>query len=669
MGDGKNFEDFVGLYSLSKTLRFELKPVGKTKENIKEENWVLERDEQRNKDYIKIKPLFDKLHDEFIQESLSDVKIDWSDFYDFYVAYKSKMRNKSALSAKDLKQIWDEFESRQKKLRKDIVELYKKTADEWKSRYINDKWKAILKEKWYKILTENKILKVLEEIYEGQSDELDVIKNFDWFFTYFVGFNQNRENYYDDWEKSTAVAYRIVNQNFLTFCNNVLLKEKIVEIGLSDDEKQIFETNLYNKCLNQQGIDIYNEIIWGKKDEKWIRISDGINQKLNEYAQKNKKKMPQLKILYKQIGSLKAKTIPFDLVETDEELKNEIKKFIKYSNEYNPLIKEFIKEILEKQIDLDKIWISKSSLNWISNIFFASWFAMNEIWLEQWLFKKKKNKDGDEEIKIPEYVSLEQIKNLLEAVEYIDQSDLEEEKRMYLFKKDYEHQRGLEKNNWKFFIEIIKAYFRNLFEDEEYGINNSKKILEKIVDWFDKTNSKHKNNLKLFADKNLDILRYLRLFRVDPSKLIWGELSGLYNDFDKIVEEYPIHKLYDVIRNYITKKPYSADKMKLNFNCSTLLAGWDKNKETQNLSVLLKDEENYYLAIMKKDNNKFFDKSKNSILYDKKGDLVYKMDYSFWSDVSKMIPKCSTQLKAVINSFRVNKDDFIFPVGYKVSSG
>gem|GEM_PF-3320569 len=100
---------------------------------------------------------------------------------------------------------------------------------------------------------------------------------------------------------------------------------------------------------------------------------------MNEYAQKNKKKMPQLKILYKQIGSLKAKTIPFDLVETDEELKNEIKKFIKYSNEYNPLIKEFIKEILEKQIDLDKIWISKSSLNWISNIFFASWFAMNEI--------------------------------------------------------------------------------------------------------------------------------------------------------------------------------------------------------------------------------------------------------------------------------------------------
>gem|GEM_PF-4032248 len=47
----------------------------------------------------------------------------------------------------------------------------------------------------------------------------------------------------------------------MTFCNNVLLKEKIVEIGLSDDEKQIFETNLYNKCLNQQGIDIYNEII------------------------------------------------------------------------------------------------------------------------------------------------------------------------------------------------------------------------------------------------------------------------------------------------------------------------------------------------------------------------------------------------------------------------
>ena len=41
-----NYSEFTGLYPLSKTLRFELKPIGKTKENI-EKNGILERDNER----------------------------------------------------------------------------------------------------------------------------------------------------------------------------------------------------------------------------------------------------------------------------------------------------------------------------------------------------------------------------------------------------------------------------------------------------------------------------------------------------------------------------------------------------------------------------------------------------------------------------------------------
>ena len=37
-----SYSEFSGLYSSSKTLRFELKPLGKTKENI-ERNGILER--------------------------------------------------------------------------------------------------------------------------------------------------------------------------------------------------------------------------------------------------------------------------------------------------------------------------------------------------------------------------------------------------------------------------------------------------------------------------------------------------------------------------------------------------------------------------------------------------------------------------------------------------
>ena len=49
--------------------------------------------------------------------------------------------------------------------------------------------------------------------------------------------------------------------------------------------------------------------------------------------------------------------------------------------------------------------------------------------------------------------------------------------------------------------------------------------------------------------------------------------------------------LYNKTRNYLTQKPYSNEKIKINFACPTLLNGWDLNKEEANLGViLLKDE-------------------------------------------------------------------------------
>lgn len=105
------FDDMTNLYSLSKTLRFELKPVGRTLEHMKA-NGIITRDEQRDKDYDIIKPLFDKLHDEFIQASLGLSTIDWSNFQVFYTEFRKKMKDKSSLSDKDIKSLNSELETR-----------------------------------------------------------------------------------------------------------------------------------------------------------------------------------------------------------------------------------------------------------------------------------------------------------------------------------------------------------------------------------------------------------------------------------------------------------------------------------------------------------------------------------------------------------------------------
>ena len=57
----RKFNEFVGLYPISKTLRFELKPIGKTLEHI-QRNKLLEEDAVRADDYVKVKKIIDKYH-------------------------------------------------------------------------------------------------------------------------------------------------------------------------------------------------------------------------------------------------------------------------------------------------------------------------------------------------------------------------------------------------------------------------------------------------------------------------------------------------------------------------------------------------------------------------------------------------------------------------------
>lgn len=67
----KNFEDFKRLYSLSKTLRFEAKPIGATLDNIVKSG-LLDEDEHRAASYVKVKKLIDEYHKVFIDRVLAD---------------------------------------------------------------------------------------------------------------------------------------------------------------------------------------------------------------------------------------------------------------------------------------------------------------------------------------------------------------------------------------------------------------------------------------------------------------------------------------------------------------------------------------------------------------------------------------------------------------------
>lgn len=62
-------DGFTKKYQLSKTLRFELIPQGKTREHI-EIKGLLQCDEQRAESYKKVKKIIDEYHKDFIEKAM-----------------------------------------------------------------------------------------------------------------------------------------------------------------------------------------------------------------------------------------------------------------------------------------------------------------------------------------------------------------------------------------------------------------------------------------------------------------------------------------------------------------------------------------------------------------------------------------------------------------------
>ena len=139
--------------------------------------------------------------------------------------------------------------------------------------------------------------------------------------------------------------------------------------------------------------------------------------------------------------------------------------------------------------------------------------------------------------------------------------------------------------------------------------------------------------IKDYLDSCLAIFGFLRSLRAKEQ----AETLSLL--LDRFTNDFNIVKLYNKVRNRITKKAYSLEKIKVNFESSTLLGGWDKNKETSNLAVLLEKDNLFYLGIMTKEHNKIFTNIPEMALKPSDKACYKKMIYKFIPSPNKMLPK------------------------------
>lgn len=118
------FEQFTGLYQVPKTLRFELKPIGKTLENI-EKKELFAQDERRAKEYQKVKDIIDRYHRQFIRMCLQNfgLKLNSDGNNDSLREYYECISKAKRNEAEDKL-----FNKVKENLRKQIVNAFKKGA-------------------------------------------------------------------------------------------------------------------------------------------------------------------------------------------------------------------------------------------------------------------------------------------------------------------------------------------------------------------------------------------------------------------------------------------------------------------------------------------------------------------------------------------------------------
>lgn len=615
----KNFNDFKNLYQLSKTLRFELKPVGKTLSFIQEKG-LLEEDEMRAESYKRVKKTIDEYHKVFIDECLKRTELD--DLAAFEQIYF-----KAVKEDKDKK----ELEAIQKKLRKQIAERFTGT-DAYKRLFA----KELIKEDLAQIVNDTEALKDIEDF-----------KNFT---TYFSGFHENRKNMYSADEKSTAIAYRLIHENLPKFLANKRIFEKLSEAypQIIAEAKEAIEPHLFglvledmftneffSQTLRQSDIELYNLMLGGKAEEG-LKIQ-GLNEIINLYRQKNgltKRDIPNLAVLYKQILSDRETfSTVLEKFEKPQEVLDTIKilysdSLLNWTNgDKNENVLERLHELISmnKDYDSSKMFLKNdTTLTDLSQQLFGSWSIISAA-LQKDFYDNSKlapSEKNDEKIAKIKFYSIQHIESALKRY-CMDIDDLKD----------------------KYRDNMILSHFASFKrkDEEQTLIQKANQIYNEAADLL---NSAYPQNKSLISDnasialiKNLldtlmDILHFIKPLRAmgyegEKDAAFYPEFMMYADQLDNIIP------IYNKVRNYLTQKPYSVEKFKLNFENSTLLDGWDQNKETANTSVLFVKNGLYYLGVMDKKHNKAFEKIPKSTLDNCYEKVVYKL----LPGASKMLPK------------------------------
>lgn len=515
--------------------------MGKTQELI-EAKKLIEQDDQRAEDYKIVKDIIDRYHKDFIDKCLNCVKIKKDDL-EKYVSL-AENSNRDA----------EDFDNIKTKMRNQITEAFRKN-----SLFINLFKKNLIKEYLPAFVSE---------------EEKSVVNKFSKFTTYFDAFNDNRKNLYSGDAKSGTIAYRLIHENLPMFLDNIASFNAISGTGVNECFSGIetdFTDTLEGKRLTEFfQIDFFNNTLTQKKIDNYNYIVGAVNKAVNLYKQQHKTvRVPLLKPLYKMILSdrIAPSWLP-ECFKSDNDMLTAIK--AAYESLRNVLVgdnDDSLRNLLLNidHYDLEHIYIANDSgLTSISQKIFGCYdtytLAIKDQLQRDYPATKKQRETPDlydERIdKLYKKVGSFSIAYLNRLVDAKGHFAINE---YYKQLGSYCREEVKEKDD--FFKQIDGAYsaISHLFFGEHGEIAQSDSDVELV-------------------QKLLDAYKGVQRF-IKPL-LGHGDEADKDNEFDaklrKVWDELDIiTPLYDKVRNWLSRKIYNPEKIKLCFeNNGKLLSGW-----------------------------------------------------------------------------------------------
>lgn len=623
------FDQFTGLYSLSKTLRFELKPIGQTKELLEDfykhcEGNPIVVDEQRICQYPKMKDLLDDYYRLFIDKTLSRPIFSAEEItkaYELYCAAKQSHNSKQKES-----KYQKEYTAAKKSLRKKLAACFAEQKEEFGL----DKYSHLFGSEqlplncWLQSRLQGGQITAAE--YE---EGLAALKAFERFTTYFTGFKENRDNLFAEVDKASAIANRVIEENMEKhFFNCRALADSTQKYPQLAEELgsflSFFMPAYYGSCLSQQGIDCYNQAI-GK--ELNGDSTKGVNQIINEYRQKyslKTKDLPTLITLHKQLLSKKPDCPVSETLTTDQEML-QLAKYcyttaISRLNELQKIMSDYLNDE-----NLQFIYLKTKDLNALSKKMFGEWDTIRNAYFyhcQQLTDKEQKRFAANTK----EVISLGLLQRLLNS--YLPGSENPPplvDPALYFKSFDLTPLRQA----YEAAAPVLAL--TQLDQDKappnegnpKGGLGYRQTILVKnLLDTILRAKDFYKPFLLEQDGKPIAV--------ADSNELFYTQFTAAFAKLNCL------YKKYNLIRSYASQKPFSTDKFKLNFNNSTLLSGWDLNKEEENTNILLRKDGQYYLGILK--NTKLFADCSKYLCQDSV-EHYEKMVYKQVSGVNKMFPK------------------------------